>query len=289
MVITADDRSVALCRILLGLKLRRLREGKGLKASAVAKRFGWSTARMTRLETKMTAVEVGDVRLLCDLYEVSRELRDELESYALISKTGKGWWDAKSLKQTVPEWFRANIGLEAAARRIWIYQSEFVPGLAQVLGYAMAILGLSDADEETIDRHAEVRATRQSILTRPDGAPDVMMTLNEAVIRRPVGGADVMRQQLERLSELAQQPNISVKILPFSAGAHPAMHGPFTIWGFDDEIVGDLAYLENLVDGGVLSDVELVAPFIAAFEQLERLAATEEQSLAMIQSTAAAL
>ncbi|MFF8786816.1 DUF5753 domain-containing protein [Streptomyces sp. NPDC015125] len=284
-----DERSVALCRILLGLRLRRLREERGQKASAVAKQFGWSTARMTRLETKMTAVEVGDVRLLCDHYEAPRELRDELENYALITKTKKGWWESKPFKETVPAWFSACLGLEAAAKQICIYQSEFVPGLVQDLGYALAILGLSDADDGTVERHAEVRAKRQSILTQAQFAPQVTMILNEAVIRRPVGGPEAMRQQLDRLLALAEQPNITILILPFSVGAHPAMNGPFTIWNFDDETLGSLAYLENLVDGGVLSDPELVAPFIDTFGKLETLAATEEESLTMIRSAAAIL
>ncbi|MFJ2629223.1 helix-turn-helix domain-containing protein [Streptomyces sp. NPDC087532] len=285
----SKDRSVTLCRILLGLQLRRLREARGLKAAAVAQRFGWSTARMTRLETKDTAVEVGDVRLLCDLYEASRELRDELENYALITKTQKGWWETKPFKETVPAWFMACLGLEAAATEIRIYQSEFVPGLVQDPGYAKAILGLSDADDQTIERHAEVRSKRQSILTRQDFAPNVTVILNEAVIRRPVGGAGIMRQQLHRILDLAERPNITVQILPFSAGAHPAMNGPFTIWGFDDDTVGDLAFLENLVDGGVVTNAELVGPFIGAFGQLERLAATEGDSVTAIRAAAAVL
>src|SRR5690349_9903960 len=140
-----DDRSVALCRILLRLQLRRLRQARGLNASAVAKVFGWSTARMTRLETKDTAVEVGDVRLLCDYYEAPRELRDELENYALITKTRKDWWEEKPYKGKIPPWFQACLGLEAAARTIRIYQPEFVPGLTQDPGYARAILALSEA------------------------------------------------------------------------------------------------------------------------------------------------
>ncbi|MFF9436469.1 helix-turn-helix domain-containing protein [Streptomyces sp. NPDC014735] len=284
-----DDRSVALCRILLRLQLRRLRQDRGLNASAVAKVFGWSTARMTRLETKDTAVEVGDVRLLCDYYEASRELRDELENYALITKTRKDWWEEKPYKGKIPPWFQACLGLEAAARTIRIYQSEFVPGLTQDLEYARAILALSDADEDVQRVHAAVRAKRQSILERPDNPPTITVILNEGIIRRPVGGAVVMRQQLSRLSQLAAQPHITVRVLPFAAGAHPAMHGPFTLWDFEDETVGELAYLETLVDGGVHSDTEKVAPFVDAFERLDMLAADAELSASLIDRAAASL
>ncbi|MEU1076255.1 MULTISPECIES: helix-turn-helix transcriptional regulator [unclassified Streptomyces] len=283
-----DDRSVALCRILLRLQLRRLRQERGLNASAVAKVFGWSTARMTRLETKDTAVEVGDVRLLCDYYEAPLELRDELENYALITKTRKDWWEEKPYKGKIPPWFQACLGLEAAARKLRIYQSEFVPGLTQDLEYARAILALSDADEEIQRVHAEVRAKRQSILERSD-PPSVTVVLNEGIIRRPVGGAAVMQQQLLRLSQLAEQPHITIRVLPFAAGAHPAMHGPFTLWDFEDETVGELAYLETLVDGGVHSDAEKVAPFIDAFERLEALAADPSLSATMIDDAAASL
>ncbi|MFF8917804.1 helix-turn-helix domain-containing protein [Streptomyces sp. NPDC015032] len=284
-----DDRSVALCRILLRLQLRRLRQDRGLNASAVAKVFGWSTARMTRLETKDTAVEVGDVRLLCDYYEASRELRDELENYALITKTRKDWWEEKPYKGKIPPWFQACLGLEAAARTIRIYQSEFVPGLTQDLEYARAILALSDADEDVQRVHAAVRAKRQSILERPDNPPTITVILNEGIIRRPVGGTVVMRQQLLRLSQLAAQPHITVRVLPFAAGAHPAMHGPFTLWDFEDETVGELAYLETLVDGGVHSDTEKVAPFVDAFERLGTLVADAELSVSMIDKAAASL
>ncbi|MET7490273.1 helix-turn-helix transcriptional regulator [Streptomyces sp. NPDC005538] len=282
-----DDRAVALCRILLRLQLRRLREAAGLKASAVAKMYGWSTARMTRLETKDNAVEVGDVRLLCDLYGASAELREELEGYALVTKTRKDWYETAPFKGTVPSWFSAYLGLESAAKWIRIYQAEFVPGLVQDPEYARTILGLSDASESTIGLHAEVRLKRQSILTRENDAPNVSIVLNEAVIRRPVG--DTMKKQLEVIAALAERPNINVQVLPFSVGAHPAMHGPFTILGFVDETLGDLAYLENRVDGGVLADPELVTPFIETFGTLERLAATPQDSLAMIKEAATAL
>ncbi|MGW6202242.1 helix-turn-helix domain-containing protein [Streptomyces sp. NPDC055089] len=283
-----DARSVALCRILLKLQLRRLRDARGLTASSVAKQFGWSTARMTRLETKDTAVEIGDVRLLCDLYEAPLELREELESYAKITKTRKDWWDLKPFKGTIPAWFQAYLGLEAAAKTIEIYQSEFIPGLAQDPEYARAILALSDADEKTQEVQAEVRLKRQSILSRPQ-PPAVTIVLNEAVIRRPVGGPEITQGQLQRLLELGAADHVNVHVLPFGAGAHPAMHGPFTLLDFEDETVGDLAYLENLVDGGVLSEPSAVIPFTAAFQKLRQLAASAEKSEQMIQSAISTL
>ncbi|MET7606235.1 helix-turn-helix transcriptional regulator [Streptomyces avermitilis] len=283
-----DQRSVALCRILLRLQLRRLRDARGLTASAVAKQFGWSTARMTRLETKDTAVEIGDVRLLCDLYGATLHLREELENYALITKTRKDWWDLKPFKGTIPAWFQAYLGLEAAAKTISIYQAEFVPGLAQDPEYAKVILGLSDADETTQVVQAEVRFKRQSILDR-DFPPAVSLVLNEGIIRRPIGSAEVWRGQLQRLLDLAATPHITVRILPFASGAHPAMHGPFTLLDFEDETVGDLAYLENLVDGGVLSESAAVKPFNEAFERLKGLAASPDESEQMIRSAMLAL
>lgn len=285
----SDHRTVALCRILLRLQLRRLREAKGLKAGAVARQFGWSDARMTRLETGNGAVDVGTVRLLCDLYGTSRELRDELEGYALTTKTKQDWWDTKPFKGLVPRWFQAYLGLEAAAQRLRIYQSEFAPGLVQAPEYAKTILRLSEASDAAIEGHAEVRLKRQSILRRPESAPRVTIILNEAVIRRPVGGPDVMRDQLRRINELAELPNIEVQILPFSVGAHPAMHGPFTVLSFPDETVGDLAYLENLVDAGVLSEPQAVVPFIETFDQLEQLAVDGTESMTLIRSAADAL
>ncbi|MFD9869107.1 helix-turn-helix domain-containing protein [Streptomyces niveus] len=275
-----------MCRILLRLQLRRLREAKGLTAGAVAKQYGWSDARMTRLETGSGAVEVGTVRVLCELYETSLELRDELEGYALTTMTKRDWWDTKPFKGTVPRWFQAYLGLEAAAQRLRIYQSEFAPGIVQTPHYAMAILGLSGAGDATVERHAKVRLKRQSILWRAEAPPEVSIILNEAVIRRPVGGPAVMREQLERICTLTELPNVAVQVLPFSVGAHPAMHGPFTVLGFPDETVGDLAYLENLVDSGVLSEPQMVAPFIDTFDTLQDLALDQKASLAAIRDAA---
>ncbi|MFE7114329.1 DUF5753 domain-containing protein [Streptomyces sp. NPDC057654] len=285
----SDDRSVALCRIVLRLELRRLREAKEMNASFVAKKFGWSTARMTRLETQNSSIEVPDVKALCELYEAPRELQEQLESFALITKTRKDWWETQPFKGTVPHWFQAFLGLESAASQIRIYQSEFTPGLAQTPDYARVILSLSDTSPEALERKAEVRLKRQSILTRSAHAPQVAIILNEAVIWRPVGGQAVMRQQLDSILALAEQPNVIIRVLPYSAGAHPAMHGPFQILSFTDETVGDLVYLENLVDAGVLADAQQVAPYVQAFDALSDLATTTAESVEMIRSRAAAL
>ena len=287
-----NDRSVAMCRTLLRLQLRRLRTAKGLAASHVAREFGWSPARMTRLETADTAVEVGDVRLLCTLYEAPDELREELEGYALITKTRQDWWDTKRYKGSLPSWFEAYLGLEAAARRLELYQSEFVPGLIQNAEYAKAILRMSDASDETIERQAEARLKRQVILQPGNDAAKVAkvsIILNESVIRRPIGGADVFRTQLERLADLSELPHIEIRVLPFSAGAHPAMHGAFTNLNFADETVGDLTYLENLADGGVLSTAEMVELYLATFRRLEELALAADASHALLRAAAADL
>ncbi|MFI5804491.1 helix-turn-helix domain-containing protein [Streptomyces sp. NPDC051561] len=286
MAAVPDERSVAMCRILLRLQLRRYREARGMSASSVAKRFGWSIARMTRLETSNNVVEMGDVRLLCDLYEVPAGQRDELEGYALITKTRKDWWETAPFKGAVPAWFSAFLGLESAADSICMYQGEFVPGLLQSPDYALAILRLSGADDKKIELNAEVRMKRQSILTRTDYAPAVSVVLNEAVLRRPVGGADVMRKQLNSIAAVAQLPNVTVRVLPFHVGEHPGMHGPFQVLTFPDSSVEDLAYVENLVDAGVITQPELVDAFKASHEQLSGLALSEAESLDMLNEAA---
>lgn len=145
----------------------------------------------------------------------------------------RGWW--QSCASAIPEWFQVYVGLEAEASSIRVYESELVHGLLQTSDYYRAFLRTAPAavDEDEAERKIEVRLARQERLTGDD-PPEYWAVLNEAVIRRVVGGAEVMRRQLDHITGPSELPHVNVQVLPFSAGVHPAMEGAFRILGFPD-------------------------------------------------------
>ncbi|MEU7268313.1 helix-turn-helix transcriptional regulator [Streptomyces asiaticus] len=228
----------------LGLELRAIRERAKLKGDEAARRLKWSTSKLSRIETGRVAPTPADVTALLDLYGVKdRKRRDEL---AVLTREArkKGWWQ---LYTDIP--YSTYIGLEAEASEMLTYQ-HVVPGLFQTERYAEAINkatvpGLTD---EALEQQLEVRLTRQAVLTRPSPL-EVRAVLDEAALRRMVGGSDVMREQVGRLLELADQPHIIVQVIPFSAGAHPGtLVGPFVVLRYPDPADPDVLYVEGNAD-----------------------------------------
>ena len=151
-----------------------------------------------------------------------------------------GWWHRYN--DLLPTWFQAYVGLEEAAARIRTYEVQFVPGLLQTKEYARAVItaGAAGLGAEEIARRVDLRLERQRVLDRPDG-PVFWAVIDEAALRRPIGGAEVMRAQLEHLAELMRQPNITIQIMPFSFGGHSAEGGAFSILRFPDHDLPDVS------------------------------------------------
>jgi hypothetical protein len=175
-----------------------------------------------------------------------RRARRAREALLTLSRQAKerGWW--QSYVSAIPEWFQVYVGLEAEASTVHLYESELVDGLLQTPGYYRTFLRAAPAaaGENEAERKIEVRLARQERLTSDD-PPEYWAVLNEAVIRRVVGGAEVMRAQLGHITEMARLPHVNVQVLPFSAGVHPAMDGSFRILGFPEAADPDVVYLEN--------------------------------------------
>src|SRR5580658_1100161 len=216
----------------LASELRRYREVAGLTNEEVATRLEWSMAKISRIENARVSVLPRDVKFLLREYGLSErnEAWELLLTLARESRT-KGWWHQYG--DAIPDWFQVYVGLEAEAATVSKYDSEFVPGLLQTDDYARAIHRASfikETDEE-IERRVQVRIARQELLTA-NGRPELWFILDEAVIRRLVGGKDAMRRQLLHLVEATTLPNVTIQVIPFAAGAHPSMDGPFTILRF---------------------------------------------------------
>jgi Domain of unknown function (DUF5753)/Helix-turn-helix domain len=216
----------------LGRYLRDLRNQARLPVRAAATRFEWSEAKVWRIETGQMPMRSLDVETMCRIYGAPSDVTEALMGLAKETKA-RGWWH--SYGDVIPEYFDVYVGLEEAASHFAWYESELVPGLFQTEDYARTVIqadnpGMDDAE---IERRVHVRIARQALLTRVTDPPVLQVALNEAILRRPVGGEKVMVHQLERLRELGGLPTVLVRVMPFSAGLHHGiMSGPFVILRF---------------------------------------------------------
>jgi hypothetical protein len=235
-------------RILLGAQLRRLREVKGLTRAAAGYTIRASESKMSRLELGRVSFKERDIRDLLILYGVEDpDQRDEL--LALAKQANQpGWWHRYS--DILPNWFEAYVGLEETATLIRTYEGHLVPGLLQTEDYARAVMlaGLPSGSDEEVERWLKLRMDRQELLSR-SGAPRLWAVVDEAALRRPVGGRDVMLAQLDRLIVATRLPNVTVQVVLFRAGAHAALGQPFVILRFADPDLPDMVYLEQLASG----------------------------------------
>ncbi|MGO8892034.1 MAG: helix-turn-helix domain-containing protein, partial [Streptosporangiaceae bacterium] len=225
-----------------------------------------SHSKISRMEHGRVGFKERDVGDLLTLYGVTdSEERAALLNLAREANT-PGWWHAYS--DILPSWLEPYVGLEAAASVIRTYQIQLVPGLLQTEGYARALIRQgSAASEEEIARRSELRASRQEILRRPD-APQLWVVVDEGALRRPVGTKDIVREQLKYLIEVADHPAVTLQILPFLAGAHSAMGGPFTILRFAEPDLADVVYIEQLTSALYLDKPVEVDSYLEVMEQL---------------------
>jgi transcriptional regulator with XRE-family HTH domain len=286
MITDVEAATPALCRLQLGSELRQLRLAAGLKGAQVVKRLIWSPSKLTRLETgENSSVETADVMALCEIYGADPETRARLTGYAGVTKTKKDWWLTPEYRPVIRPGFKAYLDLEATATALQNYEAEFVPGLLQTEAYVRAIYKAETAQPvDDIDRLVAVRTTRQEILTRPDSPLKYTAIINEAVLRRCVGGPPVMRGQLAHLVEVMEsRPNVRVQVVPFRAGVHSGMNGSFVVIQFPERLaLKPMVYLENLADALVKRTDGDVARYADAFSDLRALAPGPVESLSMI-------
>jgi transcriptional regulator with XRE-family HTH domain len=253
-------------RLMLGGHLQRLRVSRGITAEQAAKAIRGSHSKISRMENGRVGVKERDVSDLLTLYGMT----DGDERAALLNlareTNAAGWWHAYS--DVLPAWLEPYMGLEAAASVIRTYQVQFVPGLLQTEGYARALISQgSAASDDEIARRGELRASRQEILRGAD-ALQLWAVVDEGALRRPVGGGQVMRGQLKYLAEMADHPAVTLQVVPFRAGAHPAMGGPFTIVRFAEPDLADVVYIEQLTSGLYLDKPAEVDRYLAVMERL---------------------
>ncbi|TDC75388.1 XRE family transcriptional regulator [Actinomadura sp. 7K507] len=231
----------------IGARLRRMREDKGIGRAEAGDAIRGSASKMSRLELGRHGFKTRDVLDLLDLYGV----RDPHEREGLIELVREakkpGWW--QSYGDVVPSWFEQYLGLEQSATAIRGYEVQYIPGLLQTRDYANAVIRLEyyDAAYEGFDRRLGLRMARQDILRRPVAPVRLWTVIDEAALRRPIGGPETMRAQIEHLITVSEtMPNVKVQVLPFSSGGHLALGGPVTIVRFAEQDLHDVVYLEQL-------------------------------------------
>ncbi|WP_405739888.1 helix-turn-helix domain-containing protein [Streptomyces sp. NBC_00028] len=275
----------AVRRRKLGAELRALRTGAGLTSGEAARLVGWHQSKVSRIETGASGVKPADVRLLLDAYEVhDSQLRELLLVLAGSDEAGAGrhhWWHA--YRGVLPPTYRDFISLESQASAMRTLEISVVPGLLQTPEYARAVTraavgGLDDERDERLDALVEVRLARQDVL-RADPPLELAAVLDEGVLRREVGGPEVMARQLRRLIEAARLPQVRLQVLPFAAGAHIGITGPFVIFSFSRTSDLDVVVLDHLTSSLYLERKEDLRAYTEAFNTLQIHALSPEDSL----------
>lgn len=254
-------------RIALGAQLRRLREASRITTGQASEAIRATPSKISRLERGRSSARQRDVADLLTLYGVIDEAEREPLLTLARQASAPGWW--QQYGDVLPRWFELYIGLEEAASIIRAYEVQFVHGLMQTEDYARAVILIAHAHAPVaeIDRRVSVRMRRQQLLTQP-GAPRLWAVLDEAALRRPPGGPEVMRAQLEHLLRVTELPNVTLQIIPFRAGPHAAAGGPFTIVRFPGPDLPDLVYLEQLDSALYLDQPDDVTGYLTVMDQL---------------------
>ncbi|MEU7901437.1 helix-turn-helix transcriptional regulator [Actinoplanes sp. NPDC049118] len=254
-------------RLQLGARLRSLRLAKGVTRDRAGYEIRASESKISRMELGRVSFKERDVTDLLKLYGVDDEGEHERLLTLAREANTPGWWH--SYGDVLSSWFQNYLDLEQAAELIRTYEIQFVPGLLQTDAYARAVimLGHGSATAAEIDRRAELRMARKQMLEHDD-QPRLWAVLDEAVLRRPIGGRAILREQIESLIQICERPSVRLQVIPFESGGHAAAGGAFTILRFPHPDMPDVVYLEHLTSGLYLDKPEEVDHYAAAMGRL---------------------
>jgi hypothetical protein len=275
---SADElRGPTVLRMILGTQLRRLREAADVTPDQAGYEIRASRSKISRMEHGRVGFKDRDVADLLTLYGITDE---QMRARMLVSvrhANAPGWWSKYG--DLLPDWFEEYLGLEGAASVIRTFELQFVHGLFQTEAYARAVtlLGHKTAPADEIDRRVSLRLKRQDIVTSSE-PPQVWSVMDEAVVRRSVGGRAVMRAQLERLAEVASLPQVTIQVVPFGGGGHAAAGGSFTILRFAEPELPDVVYIEQLTSALYLDGREDVDHYREVMNELSTQALTPERT-----------
>jgi transcriptional regulator with XRE-family HTH domain len=275
-------------RMLLGIQLRRLREAANLTPDQAGYEIRASRSKISRVEHGRVGFKERDVSDLLSLYGVTDPLeRDRMLALARQAND-RGWW--AKYDDIMPDWFESYVGLEQATSLIRTFQLQFVPGLFQTEEYArgVTVLGHRAAPDPEIEHRVNLRMQRQKIL-HLDDAPRIWAVIDESALRRPVGGVEAMKAQLRHLIEVTEYPRVTLQVMPFSRGGHPAAGGPFTVLRFAEPDLPDIVYLEQLTSALYLDRRDEVDHYMEVMNRLSAEADTPADSARLLEKIAKSL
>lgn len=271
----------------LGFELRKLREDAGLTLDEVGERLEWSGAKVSRIENARVSVRPRDVRDLLDVYGVTDETRRNNLLLLTREARQRGWWE--SYRDAVQPGAETFVGLEAEASALHVFDAQVASGFLQSEDYARAVIRAvwTSDNAEQVEHRVQLRMARQELLVKDD-PPQLWSVLDEAVLRRRVGGPDVLRGQLRRLVEATEMPNVTLQVLPFAAGAHAGVDGTFMIAEFrapDPDVV----VVEYRTGTVYLDEDDQVRQYKRVFDRLQARAIDPDESVELITKIAADL
>jgi transcriptional regulator with XRE-family HTH domain len=274
-------------RILVGAQLRRLREASGISREEAAYAIRGSEAKMSRIESGRVGFKPRDVSDLLSMYGLAEGSARDLLLHLAEQANEPGWWHRYS--DTMPDWFSTYVGLEQAATIIRTYEAQYVPGLLQTEAYAAAVVNLGEAVRaDEVAKRVELRMHRQQLLHMPK-PPEYWAVIDEAVLRRKLGGAKVMREQLDHILDVGKLPNITVQVVPFDRSDVAAVGGPFTLLRFAEPDLPDIVYLEQLNSALYLNKDVDVMNYLQIMNRMAAGALTPQRSTELITSVRDAL
>lgn len=269
-------------RRYIAFELRRLRETTGKSQLDAAKRLDTSKSRITHFESGRNLPKLTDVELLLPFYGAD-ELVSGFRELILQARTAAPVfeWDES---MTLPPGFDLYLGLEQGASRLMTYDAMIFKGILQCRLYAEALFRGHEANlpDSEVQRRLDLRMRRQGALDRDESPLELMAVIDEAVLHRQIGGAEVLGDQLDHLLTTAERPNVTIRVLPYGVGVHPALHGPFTMLEFPIERDPGVVYVEDRIGGRSRDDTEEIDEYAAVADRLLELALPESDSASMI-------
>lgn len=262
----------------LGVALKKAREQAGMKQEEAGKVIDAAGSKISRIELGQSGMRLIDLNALITAYRVSDAVAESLRD---LARTGRqrGRWS--TYREQLPTWFRTFVDLEGEASEIRSYQAELVPGTLQTEDYIRVVLaGTRSPDEETLNQQVDIRLQRQSVL---DSGTELAYVLSESVLRRVVGGPEVMRRQLAHLVELCRRPNVTIQVLPFAAQTFADPSYGFVILRFDEDSASDVIYTEAYTDADYLDRPDLVRAYNRLWDDLRAAALGPVESRLMIE------
>jgi transcriptional regulator with XRE-family HTH domain len=268
----------------LAAQLRQLREAAGLTQEDVAERTGKDRSTLYRLENAQQRPQRSTLIQLMDLYGVEQDERAEL--LAVLRQAGELGW-VRGHRSQLPEVYSDYISFESEASTISNYESLFIPGLLQTEDYTRAVIRgtLPHATDEQVENRVAARMERQAVLAKEDPAR-LWAIMDEAALRRTVGGPQVMRRQLRRIAEEATKPHLTAQVIPYAAGAHPGMQGSFILLDFPDPADSSLIYMESLAGDLFLENSTDISRYAENFQHLRAAALRPDQTVALLAEVA---